>query len=124
MTSLAGKYNGNLMGHPDINASKLIKRLEDMRATLIEEYFDTATQPPKIMLEGPHLGPLLSNTDGFKTADVAPHNKQDVLRTIDELLHQFDQDCYGQCRKCLGWIPLRQLEQNPTQRRCLDCTLA
>lgn len=124
MTSLAGNRNGSLMNHPDINASKIIKRLEDIRAALIEENFDTATQPPKIMLEGPHLGPLLSNARGFKIADIAPHNKQNVLRAIDELLHQFDQGCFGQCTECQEWIPLRQLEQDPTQRRCLDCALA
>ncbi|SDN76913.1 hypothetical protein SAMN04487951_1084 [Vreelandella arcis] len=99
----------------------MIIRLEDIRAALIEEHFDIATQSPKVMLEGPYLGPLLRNSIGFQTADIAPQNKQDVLRSIDETLHQLDQGRYGQCLTCHEWIPLAQLQ---LERRCLDCALA
>ncbi|SEN20504.1 TraR/DksA family transcriptional regulator [Halomonas caseinilytica] len=111
------------MNHPDIDAKRIRKRLEDQRAALVEQSIESTDARATVELDQTAVG-RLSRMDALQNQAMAKaeegRRRQTMLR-IDSALARLDRNEFGECLECGEWISAQRLEWDPTVLKCIDC---
>lgn len=111
------------MNHPDIDIDKIIRQLEDARAMLIDQSFESKESRATVMLDQTSVGRLsrMDALQGQAMAKAEEDRRQLAIRRIDAALARLEREEFGECLECGEWIAAKRLEWDPTVLRCIDC---
>lgn len=111
------------MNHPDIDVEKITRQLEDARAMLIEQSFESKESRATVMLDQQSVGRLsrMDALQGQAMAKAEEDRRQLAVRRIDAALSRLDREEFGECMECGEWIAVKRLEWDPTVLKCIDC---
>lgn len=111
------------MNHPDINIEKITRQLEDAKALLIDQSFESKESRDTVMLDQSSVGRLsrMDALQGQAMAKAGEDRRQLTIRRIDAALVRLDREAFGECIECGEWIGAKRLEWDPTVLKCIDC---
>ncbi|WP_275286358.1 TraR/DksA C4-type zinc finger protein [Halomonas elongata] len=102
------------MNHPDIDTDRVMKRLEDQRAALVEQRIESSetrasTDRSPAALQHPAV------------TEEEEERRRQTMRRIDSALDRLDRNEFGQCQACGERISAQRLERDPLVSECTDC---
>lgn len=111
------------MNHPDIDIEKITRQLEDAKALLIDQSFESKESRATVMLDQQSVGRLsrMDALQGQAMAKAEEDRRQLAIRRIDAALTRLDREEFGECLECGEWIALKRLEWDPTVLKCIQC---
>lgn len=111
------------MNHPDIDVEAIIRQLEDARAMLIDQSFESKGSRDTVMLDQSSVGRLsrMDALQGQAMAKAEEDRRQLAIRRIDAALVRLERGEFGECIECGEWIAVKRLEWDPTVLKCIDC---
>lgn len=111
------------MNHPDIDVEKITRQLEDARAMLIDQSFESKESRATVTLDQTSVGRLsrMDALQGQAMAKAEEDRRQLAIRRIDAALTRLEREEFGECLECGEWIAAKRLEWDPTVLKCIDC---
>ena len=111
------------MNHPDIDIEKITCQLEDAKAALIDQSFESKGSRDTVMLDQSSVGRLsrMDALQGQAMAKAEEDRRQLAIRRIDAALVRLERGEFGECIECGEWIAVKRLEWDPTVLKCIDC---
>lgn len=111
------------MNHPDIDVEVITRQLEDARAMLIDQSFESKGSRDTVMLDQSSVGRLsrMDALQGQAMAKAEEDRRQLAIRRIDAALVRLERGEFGECIECGEWIAVKRLEWDPTVLKCIDC---
>ncbi|MCL7940232.1 TraR/DksA C4-type zinc finger protein [Halomonas sp. ATCH28] len=111
------------MNHPELDIEKITRQLEDAKALLIDQSFESKESRATVMLDQQSVGRLsrMDALQGQAMAKAEEDRRQLAIRRIDAALARLDRETFGECVECGEWIAAKRLEWDPTVLKCIDC---
>ncbi|WP_404298521.1 TraR/DksA family transcriptional regulator [Halomonas sp.] len=111
------------MNHPEINIEAITRQLEDTRAELIDDSYQSKESRATVMLDQQSVGRLsrMDALQGQAMAKAGEDRRQLVLRRIEAALARIGHEEFGECIDCGEWIAAKRLQWDPTVLKCIDC---
>lgn len=114
---------GFVVNHPDIDAEKMTRQLEDARAMLIDQSFESQESRATVTLDQTSVGRLsrMDALQGQAMAKAEEDRRHLAIRRIDAALTRLERGEFGECVECGEWIAAKRLEWDPAVLKCIDC---
>ncbi|WP_027960476.1 TraR/DksA family transcriptional regulator [Halomonas halodenitrificans] len=111
------------MNHPELDIEKITHQLEDTKAALIDQSFESKESRATVVLDQQSVGRLsrMDALQGQAMAKAEEDRRQLAIRRIDAALSRIARNEYGECIECGEWIGPKRLEWDPTVLKCIDC---
>ncbi|CAM3939423.1 TraR/DksA C4-type zinc finger protein [Vreelandella rituensis] len=111
------------MNHPDIDIEKITRQLEDTKALLIDQSFESKESRATVMLDQQSVGRLsrMDALQGQAMAKAGEDRRQMMIWRIDAALARLERKTFGECSECGEWIAAKRLEWDPTVLKCINC---
>lgn len=111
------------MNHPDIDIEKITRQLEDTKAALIDQSYQSKESRSTVMLDQQSVGRLsrMDALQGQAMAKAEEDRRQLAIRRIDAALARLPRGGFGECVECGEWIAVKRLEWDPTVLKCIGC---
>lgn len=111
------------MNHPELDIERITRQLEDSKAALIDQSYESKENRATVMLDQQSVGRLsrMDALQGQAMAKAEEDRRQLMIRRIDAALARLAREEYGECIECGEWIPVKRLEWDPTVLKCIDC---
>ncbi|WP_416137750.1 TraR/DksA family transcriptional regulator [Halomonas sp. HK25] len=111
------------MNHPELDIDKITRQLEDAKAALIDQSYQSKESRATVMLDQQSVGRLsrMDALQGQAMAKAEEDRRQMAIRRIDAALARIDRGEYGECIECGEWIAAKRLEWDPAVLKCIDC---
>lgn len=111
------------MNHPELDIEKITRQLEDTKAALIDQSYESKESRATVVLDQQSVGRLsrMDALQGQAMAQAEEDRRQQAIRRIDAALSRIAQEEYGECIECGEWIAAKRLEWDPTVLKCIDC---
>ncbi|MGJ7457875.1 TraR/DksA family transcriptional regulator [Halomonas sp. RA08-2] len=122
----AGSEANNEVGnvnHPDIDIERITRQLEDAKAALIDQSYQSKESRATVVLDQQSVGRLsrMDAMQGQAMAKAEEDRRQLAIRRIDAALARVGRGGFGECIECGEWISAKRLEWDPTVLKCIDC---
>ncbi|MFO8044650.1 MAG: TraR/DksA C4-type zinc finger protein [Halomonas sp.] len=111
------------MNHPELDIQAITRQLEDTRAELIDDSYQSKESRATVMLDQQSVGRLsrMDALQGQAMAKAGEDRRQLVLRRIEAALARIGREEFGECIDCGEWIAAKRLQWDPTVLKCIDC---
>ncbi|MGL6251576.1 MAG: TraR/DksA family transcriptional regulator [Billgrantia desiderata] len=111
------------MNHPELDIEKITRQLEDAKAALIDQSYQSKESRATVMLDQQSVGRLsrMDALQGQAMAKAEEDRRQLAIRRIDAALARLDRETFGECIECGEWVAVKRLEWDPTVLKCIDC---
>lgn len=111
------------MNHPEINIEAITRQLEDTRAELIDDSYQSKESRATVMLDQQSVGRLsrMDALQGQAMAKAGEDRRQLLLRRIEAALARIGREEFGECIECGEWTSAKRLEWDPTVLKCIEC---
>ncbi|MBE0489804.1 MAG: TraR/DksA C4-type zinc finger protein [Halomonas sp.] len=111
------------MNHPELDIEKITRQLEDTRAALIDQSYQSKESRATVMLDQQSVGRLsrMDALQGQAMAKAEEDRRQLALRRIEAALTRIGRGEFGECIECGEWISAKRLKWDPTVLKCIDC---